>query len=416
MAKRPGTDEENIGKLNQELFQALGMEYHEKSGSEDPGREIEASFARERARSQRNSGKKPGRPRRRKENPYRRRKGPLLAVLIIFGILLLLLVSAVGAYAYLTKRGEAQLKKNKTAEEITAPADVQQEDEGRTVVYNGKTYEYNENNINILFMGVDKNIQETGTDNIGENGQADVLIMAVLDSQTGHLSLVNISRDAMVDVNRYNVSGQYLGTENMQLCLAYSYGDGKELSCQNTMESVSRLMYGMPVNAYVAVDYSAIAPLNDAVGGVTVNVLEDLSAADPALKQGETVTLHGAQAQTYVRSRNTELLDSNNLRMERQRQYISAFLSAAISGTKSDITMPVTLYNSVSDYMVTNISVSEVTYLATLLLQNGTSGGEMFTVPGEVVQGEVYAEFTPNEQELYELILNVFYKEVPSNQ
>lgn len=416
MAKRPGTDDENIGKLNQELFQALGMEYHEKPGSEDSGREIEASFARERSRSQRNSGKKPGRPRRRKENPYRRRKGPLLAVLIIFGILLLLLVSAVGAYAYLTKRGEAQLKKNKTAEEITAPADVQQEDEGRTVVYNGKTYEYNENNINILFMGVDKNIQETGTDNIGENGQADVLIMAVLDSQTGHLSLVNISRDAMVDVNRYNVSGQYLGTENMQLCLAYSYGDGKELSCQNTMESVSRLMYGMPVNAYVAVDYSAIAPLNDAVGGVTVNVLEDLSAADPALKQGETVTLHGAQAQTYVRSRNTELLDSNNLRMERQRQYISAFLSAAISGTKSDITMPVTLYNSVSDYMVTNISVSEVTYLATLLLQNGTSGGEMFTVPGEVVQGEVYAEFTPNEQELYELILNVFYKEVPSNQ
>ena len=182
------------------------------------------------------------------------------------------------------------------------------------------------------------------------------------------------------------------------------------------MESVSRLMYGMPVNAYVAVDYSAIAPLNDAVGGVTVNVLEDLSAADPALKQGETVTLHGAQAQTYVRSRNTELLDSNNLRMERQRQYISAFLSAAISGTKADITMPVTLYNSVSDYMVTNISVSEVTYLATLLLQNGTSGGEMFTVPGEVVQGEVYAEFTPNEQELYELILNVFYKEVTSNQ
>ena len=173
MAKRPGTDEENIGKLNQELFQALGMEYHEKPGSEDSGREIEASFARERARSQRNSGKKPGRPRRRKENPYRRRKGPLLAVLIIFGILLLLLVSAVGAYAYLTKRGEAQLKKNKTAEEITAPADVQQEDEGRTVVYNGKTYEYNENNINILFMGVDKNIQENSY-NLSNN---DILIL-----------------------------------------------------------------------------------------------------------------------------------------------------------------------------------------------------------------------------------------------
>lgn len=410
MDKRPGKEKESIGELNQELFQALGMEYPENAEQEE---KIPERPRRERQPEKKNRRKT---SKSRRASPYRKRRGPLLAVLILFGLLVVLLISAVGAYAYLNKKGEAELKRNKSGEIISVPEGAEQENNGQTVIYNGKTYAYNENNINILFMGIDKNIQDTGEDNIGENGQADALIMAVLDSETGHLSLINISRDAMVDVNRYNVSGQYLGTENMQLCLAYSYGDGKEKSCENTMESVSRLLYGMPVNAYVAIDYSAIAKLNDAVGGITVNVLEDLSAADPALKKGETVTLRGEQAQTYVRSRNTDILDSNNMRMERQRQYISAFVSAAINGTKDNVTLPVTLYNSVSDYMVTNISVSEVTYLASLILKNGASGGEMLTVPGNVVQGEIYAEFTPDEEELYKMILNVFYKEISSNE
>lgn len=362
------------------------------------------------------SGQKPDSKARkkssRKQKAPRKKREPLIAVLIIFGILVLLLATAVGAYFYLNKKGEAQLKKNQSIASITAPEEATSEDDGKTIVYNGAKYKYNEDNINILFMGVDRDMQDTGEKVIGENGQADVLIWAALDSKTGHLSLINISRDAMVDVNKYNVEDKYLGTDKMQLCLAYSYGDGKEKSCENTLQSVSRLMYGMPVNAYIAIDYSAIAPLNDAIGGVTVNVLEDLTQSDSALKAGETVTLHGEQAQTYVRSRNTEVLDSNNQRMERQKQYIDAFLQQAISQTKKNPTLPVTLYNDVSDYMVTNISASEVTHLATLMIQNGVSGGDILTVPGEVTQGDVYAEFNPDDKELYKLILSVFYKEI----
>ena len=351
------------------------------------------------------SGQKPG-------SNARKKKGPLIAALVILGILVLLLATAVGAYFYLNKKGEAQLKKNQSIASITAPEEASSEDDGKMIVYNGAKYKYNEDNINILFMGIDRDMQDTGEKVIGENGQADVLIWAALDSKTGHLSLINISRDAMVDVNKYNVKDKYLGTDKMQLCLAYSYGDGKEKSCENTLQSVSRLMYGMPVNAYVAIDYSAIAPLNDAIGGVTVNVLEDLTQSDSALKAGETVTLHGEQAQTYVRSRNTEVLDSNNQRMERQKQYIDAFLQQAISQTKKNPTLPVTLYNDVSDYMVTNISASEATHLATLMIQNGVSGGDILTVPGEVTQGDVYAEFNPDDKALYKLILSVFYKEI----
>lgn len=406
-------DLEEEQKQKQQQAQQQQTQVQQRRSSVSSARPVPAADTeRTRTKSSQKPDSKARKKSSRKQKAPRKKKGPLIAVLIIFGILVLLLATAVGAYFYLNKKGEAQLKKNQSIASITAPEEASSEDDGKTIVYNGAKYKYNEDNINILFMGVDRDMQDTGEKVIGENGQADVLIWAALDSKTGHLSLINISRDAMVDVNKYNVEDKYLGTDKMQLCLAYSYGDGKEKSCENTLQSVSRLMYGMPVNAYVAIDYSAIAPLNDAIGGVTVNVLEDLTQSDSALKAGETVTLHGEQAQTYVRSRNTEVLDSNNQRMERQKQYIDAFLQQAISQTKKNLTLPVTLYNDVSDYMVTNISASEVTHLATLMIQNGVSGGDILTVPGEVTQGDVYAEFNPDDKELYKLILSVFYKEI----
>ena len=406
-------DLEEEQKQKQQQAQQQQTQVQQRRSSASSARQVPAADTdRTRTKSSQKPDSKARKKSSRKQKAPRKKRGPLIAVLIIFGILVLLLATAVGAYFYLNKKGEAQLKKNQSIASITAPEEASSEDDGKTIVYNGAKYKYNEDNINILFMGVDRDMQDTGEKVIGENGQADVLIWAALDSKTGHLSLINISRDAMVDVNKYNVEDKYLGTDKMQLCLAYSYGDGKEKSCENTLQSVSRLMYGMPVNAYVAIDYSAIAPLNDAIGGVTVNVLEDLTQSDSALKAGETVTLHGEQAQTYVRSRNTEVLDSNNQRMERQKQYIDAFLQQAISQTKKNLTLPVTLYNDVSDYMVTNISASEVTHLATLMIQNGVSGGDILTVPGEVTQGDVYAEFNPDDKELYKLILSVFYKEI----
>lgn len=382
----------DVEELNRELQEKLEA----LDGPEDAGQ-----YNRRRGRRRRLKKKKI-RGEKKKIRPFH----VLVAVLCI---LVLLMASAAGAFFILRARGEKELKTDKAEEPITAPEEAEVEDEGKSVVYKGERYWYNENVINILCMGIDTSIQETGLDNIGENGQADALFLAVLDTETGKLSLVNISRDSMVDVNVYNVEGQYLGTENMQICLAYAYGDGKEQSCLNVAGSVSRLLYGMPVHAYAAIEYNGISALNDAIGGVTVQVLEDLTRSDPELTEGKTVTLMGQQAITYVRSRDKAVLESNNYRMARQRQYLLAFMKTALEQTKSDISVPLTLYQTASEYMVTSIGPSEVTYLATKVLGTGFSEGDMHSIPGEVVMGEEYAEFYPDEEALYELVLDVFY-------
>ena len=349
---------------------------------------------------------------RKKVSKKKKKIRPFHVLVAILCLILALAVIGVGILLFLRSQGESMLRQGEIKEDITAPDGVQIEEDGKYVIYNGEKYCYNEHIINILCMGIDTSIQGTEEGVIGENGQADAIILAVIDTQTGQLHLVNISRDSMVDVNRYNVEGKYLGTEKMQLCLAYSYGDGKDDSCLNTARSVSRLMYGMPIHAWAAIDYSGISVLNDEVGGVTVEVLEDLSSKDPALVAGRTVTLTGQQAHTYVRTRDTSLLESNNQRMARQKQYMTAFLKTFFSKTKSDLTLPLKLYQNAAGYMVTDIGPQETVYLSSLVLQKGFTEGNMDSVPGQIVQGEVYAEFIPDDKALYELILKVFYTKV----
>ena len=171
-------------------------------------------------------------------------------------------------------------------------------EQGKEVTYQGEKYVYNEDLVSILFLGVDKEaFEEGGTVGDGKAGQADALFLLVLDTKTGKSRLIAISRDTMTDVNVYSDLGNFIGTEKLQLCLAYTYGDGKEKSCENTVRAVSRLFYGMPVAAYAALDLDAIAVLTDAVGGVEVTVTKDLTIQDPSLKEGERKVLTGEQAQ-----------------------------------------------------------------------------------------------------------------------
>jgi len=376
---------EELKQLNEELNKVLEEQYHLTPPSPRKYREVEKK-------------KKKG-------------KNSFKILVGVLSFLLVLSLAGVGGLLILRNEGRRSLEVSQTAEQITAPEAAVLEEGGQKVLYEGKTYRYNPNMIAILCMGIDKGLSGEETSEIGENGQADSIFLIALDRERGKVSMLSLSRDSMVDVNVYDTDGNFVETKNMQLCLAYAYGDGKEESCKNTAVSVSRLLYGMPVHSYAAIDLDALGILNDLAGGVTVRVAEDLTASDPALKEGETVTLNGKQADNYVRSRDSQKLDSNNQRMARQKQYFMAFLQQVLNRTKADITFPTKLYQALDGYMVTDITASEITYLGSWALEHGSIADfEMYTVPGKVEQGEEYAEFRIDEKVLYEIILKLFYE------
>lgn len=336
----------------------------------------------------------------------RRKKKRLKKVLISIGcVFLSLILLVVGTFTYLFIKGSSELLDGNYS--ITAPQGVETQNDGEFVVYNGKTYQYNKNVTNILFMGVDKReLQKTEVQ--GTGGQADVIVLLAVDTKTGKISMINISRDTMTDVTVYSANGGYVGSEKQQLCLSYAYGNGKETSCENTVNSVQRLFYNIPIKSYLALDLDGISAVNDSIGGVDVTSPETIGS----FVQGQNYHLEGELAESFVRSRSHESADANTLRMQRQQIYVKQFMDKVISATKKQITTPVDLFNASSPYTCTNLNPSKILYLAqSVVLSNGMSV-EMSTVPGEAKMGETYAEYYVNESEFYELFLSVFYNQV----
>ena len=355
---------------------------------------------------------------------YRRQKkanARTIIIRILIGIAVFL-ACCVGVLLFMRVRGQSSMTPNSDDVEIIMPkedipdnADV--EDSGKTVVYKGQKYRWNENITTFLILGTDRTLeqQENGKTAAGINGQADTILLAVIDNTNKKISFININRDTFVPVAEYTSDGNYAGEKKMQICLSYAYGKDNETSCRYTAEAVSKYLYGMPIDYYVRLSYDAIPVLTDSVGGVTLTVAEDLTSVDPSLIPGSTVTLAGSQALTYVRWRNMRIVETNENRISRQKQYLYSFMGRTIECTRADLLLPFGLYANVKPYMTTNVSLSQLTYITSKVLEYGVdvNGDAIHSIPGKSVVGsENHVEFYPDQTALYEQVLDTFYNKV----
>ena len=378
------------------------------SGSESSKRENERANESPRER------------RRRKKNNrrYHRKKkigffGVIARILLFF---IVLGVVGVGTLVYLRALGEKAMKKEADDVLLTVPEtpDTEVDDDGKIIIYKGEKYRYNDEVSTILFMGTDRTLsqQESSETLIGANGQADTILLGVIDNKNKRISFLSINRDTMTPVAEYTVDDDYAGHKTMQICLAYSYGADNTQSCERMATAVSEYLYGMPINAYCRLSYDGIPPLNDTVGGINVKVPEDMTPVNPEWTKGASVELHGKDAITYVRWRNTQTVHTNELRMARQKQYLNAYIKQTLRQTRENLTLPVNLYLLATSYMTTDINVSKITYLSSKALEYGISTDAIQTVPGESKDGEKHVEFYSDDTALFEIILQLFYNKV----
>ena len=261
----------------------------------------------------------------------------------------------------------------------------------------------------MLLLGVDKFEGETPEGYLN-NQQADFLLLLVMDEANETCTPIQLNRDTMTQIRILGVTGEPAGTTTGQLALAHTYGSGEEDSCENTALAVSNLLYGMEIDHYVSLTMDGVALLNDLVGGVTVEVLDDFSGIDDSLVQGETVTLKGQQALTYVRSRGG-LEDSSNLhRMERQRQYLSALQQQLKAAVQQEDGFTLDALLQLNAYMVSDCTVNQLSDLGDSLAAYQV--GDILTTPGDAQEGEEFMEFTVDEAALQQLVMDVFYEPV----
>lgn len=340
----------------------------------------------------------------------------LIILAWVFGIILFLLLIAFITLLIMRSIGIAKLTDYKNMD-MTAPviesADVQLSDNGRSVTYNGKQYRFNTDMTSIMCLGVDR--EALGVDDtIGTGGQSDAIFLIALDTQTGETTIIGVPRDIVTDVGIYSPSGEYMRTEKQQLCLAYAYGDGKHRSCKNTLTAVSRLFYQLPINSYFAVDIRAIGKLNDAIGGVTVTMTDSGFYDTNGIHyyEGDVVTLFGENARKYVQHREVSELQSSADRLTRQINYLNAFTYKTLSQTKKDLYTPVNMFNIVQKRSASNLDPTTITAFASCIVTNGVSEIDFARVPGHLESDGTYAQYIVDEEQFYEMILDIYYEPV----
>ena len=281
------------------------------------------------------------------------------------------------------------------------------------VVYNGKVYEYNEEMLNFLVLGIDKMEKvKKSKDNVS-GGQADAIFLVCMNQKTSEVKLIGVNRDTMVDVVMVGIgeNGEDV-IAPAEIAVQHGFGDGMEQSCELTVDAVSGLFYDLPIHGYMSFNMGGLAALSNALGGVTLTLQDDLTGIHKKWTKGTEITLKGQDTYDFLHWRDLKDFESARKRLARQKQYLSVMSHSVLTQTKEDITLPVRLYTKFKPYIVTNLSVDQISWLASRLVDYTIDTDTIYSLEGETKMGQQFEEFYPDKEALKALMFELFYDEV----
>jgi LCP family protein required for cell wall assembly len=290
-------------------------------------------------------------------------------------------------------------------------------DSRKNVTYEGKEYVAKDNIETLLMLGLDKYEGQATAESHESGVQTDFLMLFVFDNKAETCTAIQINRDTMTKVKKLSIGGtSVVDTYTKQVALAYNYvaDDNNKIRCRNTKDSVEEILLGIDIDHYLALTMDAVPTVNDLVGGVELEIKDDFSTIDASLVKGEKAKLTGEQALLYVRARKGLDDDSNLARMERQRQYINTLYEKLISKMKSDDEFIATLAKEMNDFVVYDSSNQKMQRIAEKFDTFEFLG--IREIEGESKLGEEFMEFYPNEDSVWENVLDLFYLPKVSEQ
>ena len=276
----------------------------------------------------------------------------------------------------------------------------------KTITRNGKDYFPRQDITVVMVLGIDQYGPVESSNYYRNHGSADSIMLLIFDETNQEAAVLYLNRDTMVTMDVLGVKGEYAGTTYGQLALAHTYGTGLEDSCTNMKHTLENFLHGLTIDYYVSMKMDAIPILNDAVGGVTVNVVDDFSQVNPSITMGE-LTLQGEQVIDFVRTRKDVGDQKNVTRMERQKEYVDNFLQALYQREHEDINFAVSMYEQVSPYIVTDCSAETLSGMLDRYM--GYDIAEVVIPEGESEIVDGHYEFHVDEEMVVELIVRLFY-------
>jgi LCP family protein required for cell wall assembly len=333
----------------------------------------------------------------------------LFSVLGLFAAALVA-ASSIGLYLFISFKNfdpsSMSVSKNSKIP-VVPPADV--------VEHGGKSYKYNDDIVNVLFIGMDRDVDEIKYPDqiVFRGGQADVLILLSIDTKNKTYFLFNIYRDCMTEVAVYDATGKYIENKVRQIALAHAYGDGQTFSAELTEAAVSNLLGGIKIFRYIRFSVDGIASAADLFGGVAITLPKDAVILGKQYKAGEKLTMNGKQTESYLRSRTFGSFDSGIERSEKQLHFIRALLPQVGNRLNTDPLSIFDIYTKLEKFINTNLSFQEIYYVLETM-GSGSDLKNVLQIPiSEKKLGENnFVEFIVDIDKLYDIIVNSYYTPV----
>ncbi|MFH1192320.1 MAG: LCP family protein [bacterium] len=224
--------------------------------------------------------------------------------------------------------------------------------------------------INILILGV-------GGGNHEGPQLADTIMLASLKPSTKQASLISIPRDLYVPIKDY-------GWYRINSANAFGEQSGEGKGVELTREVVENIT-GQSINYFVRIDFDGFEKLIDAVGGICLNVENNLidyqypirgkECAYPISSRYEYLNIEkgdkcmdGSLALKYARSRHSLGVEGNDFARARRQQNVLTALKEKIVSFKTLLNPQriIKIIDNLKDNLKTDLSVAEILKLANL--------------------------------------------------
>ncbi|MBR2742710.1 MAG: LCP family protein [Clostridia bacterium] len=236
------------------------------------------------------------------------------------------------------------------------------------------------------------NILVYGRDKVAMN--SDTIMVANFDATAGKINILHIPRDTV-----------YIDDNGHQHKINYVYAtEGRE----GLIKELQQLL-GIHIDKYISITTDAFREIVDAIGGVEVDVPQDMQYEDPYqdlvidIKAGKQV-LDGEKAEGFVRFR-SGYYDADLGRIKAQKQFIAAFIRTMLK--PANIVKVSDIAQIAFDKIDTDLERGEFLYIALQCATIGMSDATFYTIPGENY-GANFAMYRDEAAQLMNDCFNVY--------
>lgn len=208
--------------------------------------------------------------------------------------------------------------------------------------------------LNILLMGTDKSGLRT-----------DTMMVIHYNQKTKTTSLFSIPRDYRIEVSDELKELIHYRSDHMKMTEMHSYGKAADYSSPASLTTqVAEELMNIKIDHFVLINIAGFKKVVDSVGGVEVNVPQNLEYHDPSqdlhisLKAG-LQTLDGEMAEQFVRFRqsNSHKGYGDFGRMEMQQYFLTAFVKKLFSA--NSIFNMTQIYASLTEFVTTDATLED---------------------------------------------------------